>query len=1071
MLSWNPQSPLNRRMLYAGGSFAIVFALYWVYALAAVPLIEPPADAPRHSEGERPGNLGSMIEDRIAALAPLFPPGSWELDNPKILESDQVKLLIQDYENLEGGILKINRCTIILTPRGGDDGQDSARQLFIMQAPDGAVMQFDKGLNLRRMEVGRLVSGDLKGEITIRSFDLQKYNAQSASDDGEALQGENKKSPYGDSPRGNLGSPAGQSDDLLIVTRDVHLSENEITTPHPVSFRWGGSYGLGRDMRIKLLRGEAANAKSKDAPNIAGMESFRLEHVERLHIEPGKISTKKLGAGSDGVRPTAYGADMGPILGSPGDSSKSNSVGGRGGSALDLPLEVACNGPLTFDVPKRVATLEDRDKGLDVFRVHPDGQNDQLHGQLISIFFTERQTAVEQSAGNASGAQKPAKTGSMDLTPWKIEAQGNPVVITAPSQQVFAQGQILSYDLQANRISMQDRKEVVLRQGPNEIHALSATYQSAGPGRLGSGEATGPGWLRARLSDSTDQIIEARWNEQLLIRPYEQEQLISLTGGTSLNNQGFGRMDARDIFFWLKEAPAAGAGNQRGLQPSRMLARGEVRINTQQLDGEVERIEIWFERDVNRGGLVPVVGAVAGIDSSLGIGAASKMPLGQPLQLVPRQTSPESPLMGMSPSQDQSPSAARHFTINGRTVRAKVIMRDAQHTDLAELMMEDNVRLVETQTAAPGERPLMVAGERLHVVDAYAPYAAVTIAGSPARFEGRGLSLTGPNINLNRGTNRLWIDGPGRMGLPLDRDLQNRPMPNGGVLQVDWRQRMAFDGRTARFEEAVAASTPMQNLRTETLEVQLQQRIDFAAASMPQDPKLEQVRCLGGVSMENREFKGDIQLAHDRMSVADLAVNFRSGELKAAGPGWFTAVRRAENDQLNGLHVRFQGPITGNVLQKSLTFHDQIHAAYAPVDAWLPKLDPDDPESLGPNGITMHCDQISVNEMPTFIGDRHAMEFEALGNTVVEGGGKFTARGHRITYAEAKDQLILEGDGRTDATLFYQEQIGGLSSKQSARKILYWPKTNKYWIEGVRSLEVNQIPLLKPAAKPAAGKN
>ena len=47
------------------------------------------------------------------------------------------------------------------------------------------------------------------------------------------------------------------------------------------------------------------------------------------------------------------------------------------------------------------------------------------------------------------------------------------------------------------------------------------------------------------------------------------------------------------------------------------------------------------------------------------------------------------------------------------------------------------------------------------------------------------------------------------------------------------------------------------------------------------------------------------------------------------------------------------------------------------------------------------------------------MELEALSNTLVE-GSTFTARAHRLTYAEEKDLLVLEGDGRTDAQLFRQ---------------------------------------------------
>ncbi|NQU21687.1 MAG: hypothetical protein HQ567_10415, partial [Candidatus Nealsonbacteria bacterium] len=58
----------------------------------------------------------------------------------------------------------------------------------------------------------------------------------------------------------------------------------------------------------------------------------------------------------------------------------------------------------------------------------------------------------------------------------------------------------------------------------------------------------------------------------------------------------------------------------------------------------------------------------------------------------------------------------------------------------------------------------------------------------------------------------------------------------------------------------------------------------------------------------------------------------------------------------------------------------------------------------------------------------------------------------------AKGMLVLEGDGRADAELFRQQQVGGPTSKAAAQKIYYWPKIKRLKIEGARSLELNRIP-------------
>jgi len=79
------------------------------------------------------------------------------------------------------------------------------------------------------------------------------------------------------------------------------------------------------------------------------------------------------------------------------------------------------------------------------------------------------------------------------------------------------------------------------------------------------------------------------------------------------------------------------------------------------------------------------------------------------------------------------------------------------------------------------------------------------------------------------------------------------------------------------------------------------------------------------------------------------------------------------------------------------------------------------------------------------VGGRWAAELVALGNAVAE-NVTFRALGNRITFDEAKDLLILEGDGLSDAELWRQLQVGLPASKVAAKKIWYWPKDQR--IEG-----------------------
>ncbi len=1011
------------RILHISGSFAIVLVLYWTYSLLAVPLIEPSVNA----DGPNPVRIATghgNLPTRLTQLEGLFADGSWELDNPKILESDQVKLLLRDYTNLGNGRVKIQPCTMIYVPDGPPSTeQERRRRAVILQAPKGALLEFDEAFDLRRAKIGRLKAGQLLGPITIRSN----------------------------------GKSAGSEDDLLVRTSEVQLTEDHIWTPHPVEFSLGPNYGRGRRMFIKLMTGgKSDSGKKRPGPNIVGIESFEVSHLEELHLEVGK----------EGLSTQAK-SDAGPLAAdgnTPTDSKEA--------------IKVTCRGPFRFDLVRRVATFEDH---VDLLRSHANGPSDQLNCEMLSIHFDLRENS--RSAKSASKRSGPNRSGSnespanpLDLEAKQIEARGDPVVIRAPSEGVEARGQRLLYDLSTGLIRLDGKREVHLQQGANEIHARGLQYEPHKTNRLGKILAEGPGWLRGQMAEQPGEQLEARWKKQLQVGPDEENHLISLTGGAELSYRGIGRLEADEVHFWLLESAAADGSDKSKLTPDRMLARRDVRVQSPQLSGVVDQLEVWFNQSKSEvGGRKPEAG---------GWGPGGDEAVSGPA--------------------DASGEPRQHFEIVGSLLRLEVDMREGS-PELSKLTAEDNVRFTETQTERPDEQPLAVQGDLLQVVNASEPRAAVTVKGSPAHFEGRGLGLTGPEISLNRGTNLLTIEGPGRMDLAIDRDLidpstandrgpnergqspvidhakikKGNSIDSAGPLKVNWQHRMQFDGRKAVFEETVVATTPNQTVQTETLEVSFKQPIRFSDPRSQPQPQLHQIGCRGVTIMENRSKDEAGLVSIDQMEVGNVAINLDSGALSAAGPGWVTSRRRgssgfapaaggplapfgqagkddADEGGLTYLNVRFQGSISGNVHNRTMTFHDQVRATYGPIKSWQASLPDDDPDALGPRGVLLGCDQLTVGQMTPPNGGRQTVELEALGNTLVE-GRTFTARAIRITYAEAKDMLILEGDGRTDAEIFRQERVGGPTSKAAARKIIYWPTTNRLKVDGVRLLNLNQI--------------
>ena len=64
-----------------------------------------------------------------------------------------------------------------------------------------------------------------------------------------------------------------------------------------------------------------------------------------------------------------------------------------------------------------------------------------------------------------------------------------------------------------------------------------------------------------------------------------------------------------------------------------------------------------------------------------------------------------------------------------------------------------------------------------------------------------------------------------------------------------------------------------------------------------------------------------------------------------------------------------------------LTFADRVRAAYSPVDRWEVMIPVDDPDRLGPQGMTARCDELSVAETFAPSGAARTGELAAVGGS------------------------------------------------------------------------------------------
>lgn len=988
------------RFIRGSASFVLVLSCYWVYGLVAVPLIEPEAEV--RASTQTAGSGAPVAVRRHSDIDALFGPDDWERRDPVMLENQRGKLLIGDYKNNPDGSVAISPCTIIMLPEGEFASEEERiRQAIVLQAVDKAVLRFDEPFDIRRGSIGKLVSGTLLGPILIRS---------------------DHKQP-------------GPQDDLWIETRDVQLSQEMVTTDQAVKFRWGANHGSGRQMRIDLVPAVDKPGNSR-TPQVAGLKALTLFREVRLHLSPDQKQMQaaiRPGAGKDKV------ADPSP--------------GVAGNRWKPLPVEVTCRGPFRIDLEQKIATFQER---VDVLQIQPEGPSDQLSGETLTIHF-----AAKGSPANPAEAARPDS--NQRLEPRRLEMQGNPVIVRSPSNAVHARGQRLEYDLPLRRLSLAGEPEVVVTRGGDEIRARELYYQPGEQGRLGKFLAVGPGWLRGKTPDRP-QPVEARWAKQLWIRPDPEapaNDVVSLEGDADARVPGMGGLKADEIYCWLLQRPVAAPASAPGgavetkmeMAPDRVLARGQVQIDSPQLIGATDQLEAWFEHPA------PPPAAAAPVATAVSYPPQSDAVAAPAAPSVPAPAKPSGLASLAKPSRGP---VEQRFDVSGKLLRLKLLM-NGREAQLSEVVLDGQARFAEIPLRQQTQPPMLVEGDVLHVVQTDPEQATVSVTGKPAHVNAGGMGLHGAAINLSRGTNQLWIDGEGRMTLQVDRDMHGRPLEKPQPLEVKWQGRMIFNGLTATFERTVTARTEQQLLQTEMLQITLSRRIDFSKAKQGERPDVAELVCRGGVELDSKTYDQRGLASIEHMESADLSLNRMTGKVLANAffdsnrPAVMVQVRRGDNraglavpggtkepaagdekdDGLSYLHVQFYRDLVGNLNTRQMTFGDRVKTVYGPVPAWDSVLTT---ESMGERGILLTCDRMVVREMDSAQPDVRATELEAIGNTSVEGSGDtFRATAAIIRYSSEKGKLTLEGDGRRDVT-FFQRPANGADKSGSARRVEYTPE-------------------------------
>jgi hypothetical protein len=1011
--------------------FLVILAAAGFYRLTVMPLVEPRHDLAATALELTPEEAAAIQvrrDRRLAALGDIFPEGAWERNEPIKLEGRQMLLLFKEYQTLPDGRVNLVPCTLVVLSDRSRVADGPAGRKLVMRAPQGAVLEFDEPLDLKQGRLPRFVGGSLRGQVTIR---------------------------------GTPSAP-GAEDDIEIVTRDVALDELEVRTGEMVQFRYGRSSGSGRGLVATLKPGAEQRGGGDplgQSPNVGGVDSIRLERDVRMRLE--------------GLAGGFLPGDEARAAAPPDADQAGQQV------AAPPPVLVSCRGSLCFNVSANVITLEDH---VEVVRTAADGDTDQLSCELLAILLAaEKQGDDESDEGG--------------LEPREIQAQGTPVVARSTAAGLEARGARLGYELATRRILLDGPEPVSLVARGTQMEARKIDYLPGPPGDVGALMAVGPGWLQVRSENSPP--AQARWQQWLRMRPDGTGHVVSIAGDADVAIETRGRLAAAEMHLWLevvKDAAGPARGSTggpdlSGVKPARMLARGMVEADTDQVSARTDRLELWFREEAGQPIQQP-----AGVSSATQTPAPVPAPGGPPPTAAPRRG---------------------RLTATAALVRGLVTL-SPQGNDLAEMSMEGQVNVREESLPGATKPGIEIAGEQVQLSRPTRFDARAVVSGRPAIVRGQGLDLSGPLVEFDRGRNRVVVDGAGKLVLPipagggLDALALTGPTPrpaappapgtDPGKLDVAWRGRLDFDGRTARFSDEVVAATPETTVRAGVIDVVFDEAFDFGGDRRPPgggQPEVARVSCGGGVKLESEMTDDAGEKSRQRLFVRDLVVERASGNVSGTGPGRLTSTRaggapalnlpaapggappvrpvaaagRAE--RLQYLGVDFQRGLTGNIHRRMMEFHQRVEAIAGPVAGWDDTLDPHGAGGLPEGVVAITCDVLGVGQAPPLPGlARNTLELAAGGNVLVE-GESFTARSARLTWSEAKDLLVFEGDGRAYAQLFRQLRAGGQPSEASAGKILYWRGLNRVDVEDVGFFDLDQLgkgPLPQlPGSPPARG--
>lgn len=1002
-----------------GGSFrdylaglSVLVLIMGGYQMTVARWLEPP-------QVERAPIVKRPLTDNDETLVDLYPHDAWQRGRSIRLKTNDGMLLFQNWEqnteDPDGG--KKWRLWPITMVIGRGLSADGSQQPIVIEAEQGAVIEFSAALDVMSGVAPTIQRGQLMGEVHIRR--INNIDKQSLIEGSIYQVSSTTPHRLGSSQSDAASNDSGRDETLDIRTADVGIDRRKIWTTKAIHMQVGRATMVGRDLTLHLATSTSGT----------GSQSTIARSLDRMELIYLRELTLPLGKDDESGKP-----DQGLV-------------------------QIRCDGRIEYDFAMDQLLVDRKVRLVRTTR----------EALALSAAMQPGSTPIDPTATNTNEDRFECESLRLTLRDplnsdrvrntamdWidRIEATGNPVRMSMPSQgfQLTAsqvqfdpvEGWLIAEPIRKPGTQPDPRDAIQIRHG--DLTALLSRivyrFNPKQPEQLGTVEVVGRGMIGY---DSPGSVLKSfQWRDNLRISPLDVATPDAMDvrfgvwcdgaiearladGGTFVTDRIEGVL--KPVKNDKSNAGTSSVDHQ--WFPDRFSAIGDVQIASKTLVANTQQMNLFFEQKI----LHPSTNATVETDSSI------RQWVGQPDSAAP-----------INQASSQASSPKQPATIRGDEVTAKLTFGDQAltATDLSvvgHVEVTHPLQLKSSQStrgkAQPQTMLAVLTGDHLRVRDGGGSDVLQlgSQSGTPARLQMGDGYFIGPEIQVRPDDNYVWIPSAGEFLLPSQfLPLLSRVSSDGGVdpNPARWTRSprcrfggsMTFDGQVATLDGGVHMEAAMVTdqqpveiqMHGDELKFILETPVELRTPATFQATRLKQVSLLrtGAEPVEVRvdQFTGDgLRQSRHELAVASInwlpgipdptmppsttpgGSNSLSGQIVAPGPGsyrgWIrgmatptktqqsvnneeasvyvpgmiedtrSASRSSSESVITGVHLVFQESLRGDLLAKSLTFNRGVRVARRVVADFDQRFEAADLDQLSQDDLTLDCDQVRLSIDPS----------------------------------------------------------------------------------------------------------